>query len=360
MTPRRRLARALRGPRAAGRRAGRRLAVLGLAAALGTIPATGAAGQTQPESPVPVILDTDFGGDADDLGALVMLHRLMDRGEAELLAVMSWSTERYTVPAIDAVNRYYGHGDVPIGSRKDGLWHEPWTYGRAIVEAWGSRRTAEDVPATTPLYRRILAGRPDGSVTVVTIGPLLNLLRLLESGPDSLSRREGRALVAAKVREVVIMGGEFPAGSGEWNFSGGMPGVTRAVLSALAEAGVPTTFVGYEVGVRIRTGRALNDAPRSPLSVGYRHFSEHAPWMRAQFSGEILDNASYDQVAVLYAVRAGVGAYFTRVDGGHVAVTASGDSRWVPGPPILPQSYLELRADPEELATVIESLMLGG
>ena len=46
---------------------------------------------------VKIIFDTDFGGDADDLGALVMLHNLHGRGECELLAVMSWSTEQYVI-----------------------------------------------------------------------------------------------------------------------------------------------------------------------------------------------------------------------------------------------------------------------
>jgi hypothetical protein len=35
-------------------------------------------------SQVKIIFDTDHGGDADDLGALVMLHNLHNRGECEL------------------------------------------------------------------------------------------------------------------------------------------------------------------------------------------------------------------------------------------------------------------------------------
>ena len=53
---------------------------------------------------VKIIFDTDFEGDADDLGALAMLHNLMDRGECELIGIMCWSTAQYTVPGIDAVN----------------------------------------------------------------------------------------------------------------------------------------------------------------------------------------------------------------------------------------------------------------
>ena len=38
-------------------------------------------------TPVKIIFDTDIGWDCDDAGALAMLHRLCDKGEAELLAV---------------------------------------------------------------------------------------------------------------------------------------------------------------------------------------------------------------------------------------------------------------------------------
>ncbi|MFP4366325.1 MAG: hypothetical protein ACLFQA_04445, partial [Bacteroidales bacterium] len=68
-------------------------------------------------SQVKIIFDTDHGGDADDLGALVILHNLHNRGECELLAVMAWTTEQYVIPAMDAVNRYYGNPDIPMGVR---------------------------------------------------------------------------------------------------------------------------------------------------------------------------------------------------------------------------------------------------
>ena len=54
-----------------------------------------------------IIFDTDFGGDADDLGVLCMLHNCIDKNECELLGIMCRSTEKYAVSAIDAVNRFY-------------------------------------------------------------------------------------------------------------------------------------------------------------------------------------------------------------------------------------------------------------
>jgi len=44
-----------------------------------------------------IIFDTDIGGDADDLGALAMLHNYVKRGDCELLA-----------------NSYYYNGRISI------------------------------------------------------------------------------------------------------------------------------------------------------------------------------------------------------------------------------------------------------
>jgi hypothetical protein len=75
-----------------------------------------------------IIFDTDIGGDADDLGAIAMLHNYVSRGDCELLAIMCWGDDKYAVPAIDALNRFYLHPDIPIGTRKDGTSISPNIY----------------------------------------------------------------------------------------------------------------------------------------------------------------------------------------------------------------------------------------
>ena len=54
--------------------------------------------------PVGVLLDTDLGPDADDAGALAVLHALADRGEAEILGVACGTTSPWCAPAADAIN----------------------------------------------------------------------------------------------------------------------------------------------------------------------------------------------------------------------------------------------------------------
>lgn len=302
-----------------------------------------------------IIFDTDFGGDGDDLGALAMLHNFTDHGECELLAIMSWSTEESVVPAIDAVNHYYKHPKIPIGVRKEGIHTDGKNYSRPIAQKFHYELTSAEAPDATELYRMILAEQEDNSVTIVTVGPLKNIMNLINSEPDDYSTLSGEDLIGRKVKEFVVMGGNFPEGKNEWNFNGNMPGVTRFVLEHLD---VPVTFSGFELGVRIKTGATFNQIDRNtPLYIGFMHFSEHAPWMKKYFRGKILDNSSYDQTAVLYAVRKGTGDYWEKRTGGLCIADDHGGNRWITGE-VSNHSYLELIMDTEEMAELIESIML--
>lgn len=303
-----------------------------------------------------IIFDTDFGGDADDLGALVMLHHFIDRGECELLGIISWSVEQYAVPAMDAVNRFYGHPEIPLGARRDGTFFTDWNYSKVISDSFPHKLNHDNVPDAVVLYRELLVGSPDSSVVIVTVGPLKNIGNLLRSGSDSISDLPGRELIERKVREFVIMGGQYPEGDNEWNFDGGMPGVTQYVISRLS---TPITFSGYELGEAVKTGEVFNDIDRnSPLYVGFMHFSRNAPWVKERFRGEILDNSTFDQTAVLYAVRGGVGIYWERVTGGRCVPDKTGGNKWI-SDTSSNHSYLVLKMDPERLAKQIENFMLG-
>lgn len=306
-------------------------------------------------SQVRLIFDTDLGGDADDLGALVMLHHFIDRNECELLGIMCWSTEQYAISAIDAVNRFYNHPEIPVGIRKGETYYEPWCYSKSIADKLPHQLTHESVPDATELYREVLAQSDDHSVVIVTVGPLMNIQNLIKSVPDDISDLSGKELIDKKVREFVMMGGQFPEGEDEWNFNGNMPGVTRFVIQNIS---VPITFSGFEVGKVIKTGEVFNELDKdTPLYLGFYHFSKNAPWMKENFKGIILDNASYDQTAVLYAVRNGEGIYWEKVEGGLCNPDDHGGNRWIKDPDAN-HSYLRLKKSPEEMAQLIESIML--
>lgn len=307
--------------------------------------------QAQPK----IIFDTDIGGDADDLGALAMLHNYVKSSDCELLAIMSWTTDEFAVPAIDAINRFYLHPNIPIGTRKDGTQTSETNYNKVIADNFEYKLTYNDVPDAVELYRKILATNDEKSVTIITVGPLLNIQRLIQSGPDSNSPLTGAELISKKVKEFVIMGGKFPKGKNEWNFNGDMPGVTKFVIEKLE---VPIVFTGFELGVQIKTGEEFNNIDKdTPLYKGFLYFSEHAPWMKANFEGKILDNSTFDQTAVLYVMESGVGEYWKLITGGYCKVEENGDSRWVKGNKTN-QSYLKLKEKPETMAQIIEAIML--
>ena len=301
-----------------------------------------------------IIFDTDFGMDADDLGALVMLHNLIEKQECELIGIMLWSTEEYAVSAVDAVNRYYHHPDIPIGTRQDSTYFEAWNYSKSIADNFPHKLNYENVPDAIGLYRELLVNNPDKSVSIVTVGPLKNIENLLKSKPDSISPLSGKELIKQKVKEFVIMGGQYPSGTKEWNFDGNMPGVTKYVVNNID---APIIFSGYELGLDIRTGEVFNNLDSdTPLYIGFMHFSQNAPWMKDAYQGNILDNSTYDQTAVLYAVRNGVGIYWEEVRGTNVP-DAIGGNTWV-NTENSNQAYLKRIVPNEYLENLIESLML--
>jgi inosine-uridine nucleoside N-ribohydrolase len=306
-------------------------------------------------SQVKIIFDTDFGGDADDLGALVMLHNFHNRGECELLGIASWSNEQYVIPAMDAVNRFYNNPDIPMGIRSKNFHYQDWNYNKAIADAQPYKLTNNDVLPAVELYRKLLSAQKDKSVTIVTVGPLKNIMDLLQSEGDQYSKLNGKKLIEKKVKQFVIMGGHFPQGKNEWNFNGNMPGVTRFVLENLT---VPVVFSGFEIGVAIQSGAVFENLEKShPLYAGFSHFSQNASWMKQNYKGKILNNSTFDQTAVLYAVRGGEGIYWDKVSNGYCVAEENGDNYWKEGKKYK-HSYLVLKKDGKEMARLIEDMML--
>lgn len=314
-------------------------------------------GPAPEEKEVPkIIFDTDFGGDADDLGALAMLNHFHNRGECDLLAVMCWNPETYSVAAVSAVNGFYGNPNIPIGTRKVDGEHIPWNHSKVIADHFSYTVDKNNAPESTRLYRKLLSQAGKSELVIVTVGPLANIMNLINSEPDEYSSLSGKALIKEKVKEFVIMGGQFPSGEKEWNFDGAMPGVTKYVIENIE---VPIVFSGYEVGVDIKSGEVFNTlAEDHPLYKGFMHFSEHSPWLNDQWQGEIYDNSTYDQTAVLYAVRGGLGEYWEHVAGGLCIPDSVGGNTWVQAESSN-QRYLRLLKTNEDMAQIIEDFMMG-
>lgn len=303
-----------------------------------------------------IIFDTDFGGDADDLGALAMLNHFHNKDEIDLKAVVCWNTEKYAVSAIDAVNTYYGNPEIPIGLREGETQEVLWNHSKAIAQKLPYDVNDQNALDATQLYRKLLSESPDQSLVIVTVGPLMNIKQLIDSKPDAYSELPGKTLIEKKVKEFVIMGGNFPKSENEWNFDGNMPGVTQYVLENLT---TPITFSGAELGDNLRTGEVFNKLPKDhPLYLGFFHFSKHAPWVQHKFKDAIFDNATFDQTAVLYAVRNGVGDYWTKVTNGYCVADSTGGNVWKEKQGTN-HSYLVLKKPKKDMEALLENFMLG-
>ena len=80
--------------------------------------AVGAFAATPEPSPVRLIFDTDIQGDADDVGAVAVLHALADSGEAEILAMGVSSKNPWSPLCLSALNTYFGRGDIPLADAR--------------------------------------------------------------------------------------------------------------------------------------------------------------------------------------------------------------------------------------------------
>ena len=103
-----------------------------------------------------IIFDTDIGGDCDDAGALALLHRLCDLGEAELLATTHCFSSPYVAGCLDAINTYYGR-QASVGINHAAYVEDGGKYAKALCEAFPNRypsHTASDVQQKRLLRRK--------------------------------------------------------------------------------------------------------------------------------------------------------------------------------------------------------------
>ncbi|MBM4094841.1 MAG: hypothetical protein FJ276_36340, partial [Planctomycetes bacterium] len=210
-------------------------------------------------APPGIILDTDFRSDVDDVGTLAMLNALADNGECRLLGVIASQTGPWVVSAINAVNAYYGRGDVPIGlSRVDDQRFDDYYAGVIGNPAlYPSTQANATAPDSTSLYRRLLHAAADQSVMMVVVGGQTCIHQLMQSPADAEGDgsigRTGRELIEAKVRKLVIMGGNFvDPNQREHNIA--LDGeAAHAVAGAWP---TPIVYSGFEIGRPVMTGGA--------------------------------------------------------------------------------------------------------
>jgi len=281
--------------------------------------------------PVKLIFDTDVGNDVDDVLALGMIHSLQSRKDCELLAVTITKDNDLAAPFVDAVNTFYGRGDVPVGVVRQGMTPDTGKFlGMAAQKnSDGSLRYPHDLmsgldaPEAVSLLRKTLAGQPDRSVVIAQVGFSTNLARLLDSRGDEHSPQDGSALVKQKVRLLSVMAGAFaPIGGKRHREYNVVEDIANAKTLAERWPG-PIVYSGFEVGLgvpypAVSIEQDYDYVTHHPLAESYRLYSP-PPHNRP----------TWDLTSVLYAVYPERG-YFELSEPGQVIVEPDGGTRFEP------------------------------
>lgn len=305
-------------------------------------------------APVPVIFDTDMANDCDDAGALAVLHALADKGEAEILAIVTNRKDPSgaSAAACAAINTYYGRPGIPIGTDKNGAKTKsrtPSSYAPALRDEFPHNAKPDgQMPDALPLLRRVLAAAADQSVTYCSVGALSNLEDLIRSLPDDISPLTGLELIEKKIKLTVIMGGGFPRTA---NPETNIKLDPAAAVTVVNEWPGPILWQGYEVGAAIITGSELQKTPKTnPARRAFELRPHHGAPALAH------GKPSHDQATVLLAVRGPQPGLWDVIEKGRVIFDSDGHCQWSRDW-AKAHRYVKIQGSPKALTGIIGELM---
>jgi hypothetical protein len=246
-----------------------------------------------------VIADNDFGSDCENPLQLAEQWALQSAGEVNILVVANDENDASALQTSQSRD-FYGHSSVPVGryigtlfapTNPGGFTPFPNTFPGPYPDSFGG--DGANIPDAVALMRTALNAAAAKSVTIYCAGPLSNISALLDSaanyGGDGLGT--GLSLATAKCLKMVVMGGNIPSGSGEYNF------VTdkASTYNAITNWPRPIVFLDFYFGTLIQVGASLwgGSIPADDLSL-YCLFTEQ---------GTNGSREAWDTMAFLYAVR---------------------------------------------------------
>ena len=304
-----------------------------------------------------ILLDTDLGGDCDDVGAVSLANILHNQGYINLLGVTYTTSLKWGPACIDAINRYYGNENIGIGVTSRTNFCEVNTNKYAESMANHFKHNVENphlLPRSVRFMREVLVKSPDESVTLVFIGQLNNGSELINSLPDDLSDLNGIELIRKKVKEIVIMGGLFKEENEQVYFYGypydkeyNIVCDIESSKNFIEKAPVRVVFNDFKVGYQVHTGKCLLDKKdmSHPITYAYTLFQD-AP------------RESWDLLTVWYAAL-GTSDLFTLSNNGTVEVLDDGTT-------IFKEDengkhyYTRLAKDIEYVENRIDNILIGG
>ena len=234
-----------------------------------------------PEPATGILFETDMGNDVDDVIALDLVLKECEKTGAQLLGVGTHRPGPTDAPYVDMFLTWYGYPEIPIAESQvlDTVLHAVPDYTAAVVPlADGDgkplfARSHQAYEEPVAMHRRLLAGRPDGSVVFLSTGFATELARLLESGPDGISPLSGRELVARKVKYLSIMCGSTRDDYSEFNVKNDIP----AMRKVFSDWPTPVYVTPFEIGIISRyPAKVIEEdfswAPAHPLVEAYKRY----------------------------------------------------------------------------------------
>lgn len=231
---------------------------------------------TEKKKAIPIILDTDIGTDVDDAFALALI---LASAELDLRGVTTVGTDPRTralivcrfLAAVKRNSIAVAAGAMPQPAEeieKQGRYAKPD----------GDRRPRMPQPvkesAVEFLYQRLKENR--GDLTLLAIGPLTNIARLLREHPDC----------KPWIRRIVLMGGSVRVGykgtappETEWNIRCDIPAAQAVFASGIPLVVAPldaTTMLKLEAGPRQRLFRAATPLTEQVQAL-YRLWGAQTP-----------------------------------------------------------------------------------
>ena len=300
-------------------------------------------------NPVHLIFDSDMGPDYDDVGAIAILHALADKGEVKILATMASTKYEGVAGVLNVFNTYFRRPNTPIGVPKGYALElrdfQHWT-DTLLLKYPHKIKTNNQAEDAVTLYRKMLAGHPDHSVTIVTIGFLTNISNLINTKGDKYSSLSGKELIKKKVKLLVCMAGRFPTGY-EFNVDKDIP----ASNNVFQNIDIPVIYSGFEIGVKIRVGLPLiNNASikNSPVKDVFRISIPQA-------KGDSAGRNSWDETSVLVAIK-GYSPYYSLHTGKMGIVAPDGENTWDDNGK--GQAYLVEKLDYKKVEELINTLIM--
>ncbi|WP_146403711.1 nucleoside hydrolase [Planctomycetes bacterium CA13] len=311
-------------------------------------------------APVKLIFDTDIGNDVDDVLALGMIHALQTRGECELLCVTITKDNDQAAPFTDAVNTFYGRGNIPIGVCRSGVTPDAGRFiPLASIKDDDQYRyphdlvSGKDASDAVTVLRQTLAAASDNSIVIAQVGFSTNLANLLRSEPDSISDLGGIELVKQKVKLLSMMAGAFqqitrasgpPYDHKEYNVIKDIAAAQRIAT----QWPTPVLWSGFEIGLAL-------PYPHQSIERDFRYVDHHLlSEAYIAYNPPPHDRPTWDLTSVLQVIRPTRG-YFDLSLKGTVTVADDGLTTFVQNGN---GKHQILKISEEQKARTTEALML--